>query len=143
MPKAYTDEERLYRIFLNTEAVGDCLEWQGAKLSTRWNDNHSQYGRIKVLGKEWLVHRWVFVYLNKWEPEAVMHTCDNPSCIAPWHLTGGTRQGNIADMDSKRRRSITRSEFCKQGHNDWVEYNRSMNTNMKTSRYCRECRRSK
>lgn len=48
-------------------------------------------------------HRKVhFEATGEW-PEVVRHTCDNPRCINPAHLVGGTQKDNVADMYSRGR----------------------------------------
>ncbi len=49
------------------------------------------------------LHRRIFWELNGALPEAVMHTCDNPRCINPRHLVGGTRAANNKDRAAKGR----------------------------------------
>ena len=55
-----------------------------------------EHGRV-------LRHRLVFFEHNGYWPEAVMHKCDNPRCIEPTHLVGGTRDLNNKDRAAKGR----------------------------------------
>lgn len=49
------------------------------------------------------LHRKVhFEHTGEW-PEVVRHACDNPRCIDPTHLVGGTQKENVADMHSRGR----------------------------------------
>lgn len=47
------------------------------------------------------VHRVVFFLCNDYYPKVVMHTCDNPPCVNPDHLQGGTQVEN--GLDAKRK----------------------------------------
>jgi hypothetical protein len=38
-------------------------------------------------------------------PEVVRHTCDNPACVNPNHLLGGTQQQNIDDRQRRDRQA--------------------------------------
>lgn len=51
------------------------------------------------------LHRQVFEYAYGYSPEVVLHICDNPRCINPLHLKGGTHADNMADCARKGRRS--------------------------------------
>jgi len=75
-----------------------CWNWTGKQ-------NEHGYGAIQVEGKYTRAHRAMFFMLN---PDAdkslvVMHTCDNPQCINPTHLTLGTQKDNMMDMHKKGR----------------------------------------
>lgn len=37
--------------------------------------------------------------------EVVMHTCDNPGCVNPKHLRGGSQKENVSDCARKGRRA--------------------------------------
>lgn len=86
---------------------GECLVWQG-------NLNGHGYGFCKIDGKVWLAHRYSYL-INKVEiPEGlcVMHSCDNPACINPEHLSLGTHEENMLDKVRKGRAQhiISRSD---------------------------------
>jgi hypothetical protein len=100
-----------------------CWEWTGA-IAT------SGYG---VLGAQAPSRKTVYAHRLAWEmfrgpilpaTPFVLHHCDNPRCVNPWHLWLGTHQDNMDDMAAKGRRS-THSGFavfqaakthCPQGH---------------------------
>lgn len=79
----------------NTES--DCIEWIG------WYDG--AYGRIKVDGKKWRVHRLIWTLLKDKIPDNyyVLHKCDNPKCINIDHLFLGTAADNMQDKVNKGR----------------------------------------
>jgi len=75
----------------------DCIE----------HTQKASYGTVckKVDGK-WKthgIHRQVFFDCTGWWPKVVMHTCDNPRCVNPTHLVGGTQKNNIQDACRKGR----------------------------------------
>ena len=63
------------------------------------------YGKICVKGAYVGVHRLShFLATGEW-PTVVRHKCDNPGCINPQHLEGGTWADNVHDMDKRGRRA--------------------------------------
>lgn len=46
----------------------------------------------------------------------VMHSCDNPCCVRPSHLTVGSVADNQADMASKGRGYWGARDRCSNGH---------------------------
>ena len=70
----------------------------------------NQYGHVHVRGGDWtqnlLQHRVAWEAHNAApipEGMVVMHTCDNPGCFNPEHLTLGTMSDNSLDMTNKGR----------------------------------------
>lgn len=81
----------------------NCWEWTGSTDKTKMG-----HGRIKVRGRTIQAHRLSYRLHNKYpiEPEVVMHICDNPSCVNPLHLRGGTQSENRMDCVRKGRHSF-------------------------------------
>ena len=66
------------------------------------------YGKISSGGKNaktLLAHRVAFAVSHGRlaDNECVLHTCDNPNCCNPGHLTRGTLSDNTQDMIAKGR----------------------------------------
>lgn len=57
-------------------------------------------------------HRMVYYEATGGLPEVVRHKCDNPRCINPEHLEGGTQQDNVNDTVSRGRHNygVTKGE---------------------------------
>ena len=55
--------------------------------------------------KRHLVHRVVMVVINGENPGGLygLHSCDNPGCCNPKHLSIGTPKDNVADMVKRKR----------------------------------------
>jgi len=58
---------------------------------------------VEGLNKWVFCHRYVFFLKNGYWPEVVRHSCDNPRCINPEHLLGGSHKDNSNDRDSRGR----------------------------------------
>lgn len=87
-----------------------CWEWTKAR-------GRKGYGQIKVDGRLWITHRLSYL-LFKGNPKGklVMHTCDNPPCINPFHLRLGTGFDNQQDAARKGRIYGQKKTACPKGH---------------------------
>jgi hypothetical protein len=68
--------------------------------------NKLGYGVFSVKDKLILAHRFAFQnHHNRLITDGmlIMHSCDNPSCVNPNHLSEGTNQDNVTDMVNKCR----------------------------------------
>lgn len=80
-------------------AANGCMEWIGTK-------NPQGYGQITIGKRSFRAHRVAWIVANgRAIPSGlvVMHSCDNPGCINPAHLSVGTTRDNVADRDTKGR----------------------------------------
>lgn len=78
-----------------------CLLWTKAK-------SHNGYGLTKRNGKMVRAHRVAYcdaagISLEEVSGQLVLHSCDNPACIEPTHLSLGSHKDNSEDMVSKDR----------------------------------------
>ncbi|QDH48968.1 hypothetical protein vBEcoD226_2 [Escherichia phage vB_Eco_D226] len=81
------------------DSITGCHIFQGCKTK-------GGYGRIRVDGVHWMAHRYALsVHLKRPLKEGcvVMHSCDNPACVNPAHLSEGTQKENIEDCRTKGR----------------------------------------
>ena len=93
----FTHRSLIDRFWEKVDKSSECWNWLGVK--------SKGYGQIKVNGKHRYAHRisWDLhygVYLGNLD---ILHSCDNPSCVNPKHLSLGTHKENMADRDKKGR----------------------------------------
>ena len=89
----------LSKVIINE--VTDCCEWQGGK-------NNVGYGMMRMGNKMRTTHRVSYeehTQTNIPKNICVMHSCDNPCCVNPSHLSLGTHKDNSQDMVKKHRGS--------------------------------------
>ena len=108
LPELDTYEQRRLWSHVRRGKPEECWPWQGATGS-------KGYGRFKVGGRLYLPHRLVYAFtkgpiLNAQEHHGsvVMHSCDNPACCNPKHLTLGRQVENVGDMMAKGRHARQR-----------------------------------
>lgn len=68
-------------------------------------EKNKRYARLRVAGKDRLVHRLVYEWFISEIPDGyyVCHHCDNTKCVRPSHLFIGTVQDNNRDRHNKGR----------------------------------------
>lgn len=110
-----------------------CLEWTGFRIDTG-------YGQAYNGKRSESAHR-VMYRLTKGEiPKGmqVLHSCDNPPCVSPIHLSLGTAQENMRQsVERGRHHEATRTQ-CVRGHDLADAY-----INKDGSRHCRLCQRAR
>lgn len=77
-----------------TASIDDCWNWTGYCQV----GGYGHYKKHKE--KTWMAHRVLYYIFNTdFDPDLdVCHSCDNPSCVNPFHLWQGTRQQNMMDL---------------------------------------------
>jgi hypothetical protein len=97
-----------------------CWEWQGGRVK-------DGYGSFKM-NKQWMqTHRWAMLFEGHViKDKVVMHSCDNPACVNPAHLSLGTQQDNIRDMHNKGRYVKPKSKLSDADIKDIRESNLSL-----------------
>ena len=121
-----------------------CWEWNATLMGNGYGSV-----RIKKGGSPIGAHRvsWA-LYHGRWPSSGlvIMHSCDNPKCVNPLHLSEGTQSENIQDCVIKGRHkpfrpSSKRKTHCKHGH----EYTRENTEFVKDRGYkirrCKTCKR--
>jgi hypothetical protein len=122
--------------------VGTCQVWPMAT-------NAKGYGLVKVSGRVWLVHRFVYESMVGPVPPSfeLDHLCRNRACANPAHLEPVTHRVNVQRGESPEatRRRMTgrpgansKKTHCKQGH-PFDEQNTRINA--EGERVCRTCSR--
>jgi len=90
------------RVDFNACSAGHtCWEWTGGR-------NREGYGVLSVGRDREYAHRFSY-RIHKGEiPDGliVMHSCDNPGCVNPLHLSAGTPKDNTHDSMKKGRLKI-------------------------------------
>lgn len=113
-------EERFWEK-VDKKGEDECWIWKGA---TNMKGDRG-YGVINIDGKMALSHRvsWSILNGNIPEDKCVLHRCDNPKCVNPYHLWIGTAKDNGIDCSNKGRKPSFAGELCGNSILTWVEVN--------------------
>lgn len=135
-PKAKRGESLawLHQSVLHSEE--GCVEWPFGRISTG-------YGTLKFQGRTWLAHRLALSLVEPWHPPYgtfVLHSCDNPPCVNPSHLSWGTNAENMRQMAERGRGTTALSQTCQRGHK-WTPENTKVDQN--GGRRCRTCQNAR
>jgi hypothetical protein len=98
----------------------------GADACWPWTDAasfHRGYGMFRIGWKKKLMpaHRAVYQVVHGVtlkSDDVIMHSCDNPPCCNPAHLSLGTHKTNMHDMISKGRAGWQKARAAKTGTTD-------------------------
>lgn len=76
----------------------DCWLWEGSL-------NKDGYGNFRIEDKTIKAHRLAYELCFGEIPNDlyILHSCDNPKCVNPKHLTPGTQKENMKDAVNKGR----------------------------------------
>lgn len=128
----YKDTARFWSR-VHIDEPGNCWEWQGSLRS-------DGYGQVYIAGQHRSTHRFSFYLANLYWPPVVRHACDNPRCVNPHHLEGGTQSDNMRDVVARGRHFYASKTHCSHGH-EYTEDNIYYRPD--GSRECRTCRKEK
>lgn len=102
--KRHSLAERLAARTIVGEKPDDCWIFQG------WRNGPNGYGQIQA---EWPSRKTIYAHRAAWmlangeslipDGMRVLHSCDNPRCVNPAHLSLGTQADNIRDAHTKGR----------------------------------------
>lgn len=95
--KKRPDKERFWER-VDQGQPDECWPWSAGKTS-------QGYGAMHWKGSKCLAHRisYRIEYGPIPEGKVVMHSCDNPPCVNPNHLSIGTQGDNVRDAQKKGR----------------------------------------
>lgn len=87
-----------YASKFSMQGSDDCWQWEG-------ECNKSGRARIWFAGAKRCASHIALQLAGKPRPEGLvaMHSCDNPGCVNPRHLSWGTQADNIVDREAKGR----------------------------------------
>lgn len=91
--------EQVERFWSRVDIKGDddCWEWTRSR-------SPKGYGRIDLNNTSYRAHRVSYYLEHGVEPDKmVLHSCDNPACVNPAHLSTGTAAENSRQMVDRGR----------------------------------------
>jgi len=96
LQQTISDEHiKLFSQKVNKKGHNECWEWLGSKAG------NTGYGKVKIGGKTFRAHRvsWSLFFGDVPKGKMVLHKCNNPGCVNPYHLYIGDGHDNAKDRD--------------------------------------------
>jgi hypothetical protein len=111
-----------------------CWNWIGSTNSDGYGNMTVSIGGGAFKNKK-ATHVMWFLRYGSWPKYLILHSCDNPHCVNPLHLSEGDDRENSLQCVERRRHFNARKTHCKNGHdfNDANSYVRG------SERVCRIC----
>lgn len=107
MSRARAIDPKVYDRLVAAASIGS----SGACWPMRSALSQDGYAHLKVRGRRVGAHRLMFGLFNPGVPAPVVrHMCNNPACINPAHLRGGTQFENVMDRVNCNRGGDLRGE---------------------------------
>lgn len=138
-------DKRLARIGWTVTPSG-CWEWNGS----RHDCGYGIFNALRLGFDGARAHRVMYELHVGPIPEGyeIRHSCDNPPCVNPAHLTPGTHLSNMYDMTSRGRSPRAyenRGNRCDNGHDMTIEgaYKIVYPRNKRPYRTCVICARTR
>jgi hypothetical protein len=97
-----------------TSSKDECWLWT-ARSQT---DNGRTRGKFSANRKDYFAHRVAAIIFHGKPADGLecLHSCDNPMCCNPYHLSWGTHLQNMRDCRSRGRNITAEKLVCKRGH---------------------------
>lgn len=88
------------RFWSKVDKTGDCWLWTGSLVG-------KGYGYFWLDGRMQRAHKVSFLLSGRTLllGQEILHSCDNPPCVNPEHLSAGTHKENEEDKCAKERQS--------------------------------------
>lgn len=100
------DIEEIRERFIDRVKVEDLYDYTKC---WHWNRSihHTGYGNFYMYGRWYGAHvaSWILFRSDKLNNLCVLHSCDNPACVNPFHLFLGTDKDNMKDKINKGRQT--------------------------------------
>lgn len=94
------DPHEIVLFWAQVRRTSRCWLWLGGP-----DPSTLAYGQLRLNGRVQLAHRVAFAIEQGVVPAGavVMHSCDNPRCVRPSHLTCGSQRENVLQSHARGR----------------------------------------